>query len=177
MFPRAFWLCLCVESLILLHASCHSSPTAWKGHCLIIFSGGSSGVSNLWIWGKNLLFAENSMKMKKNWTDRGRASLTSPWIHHDITREKNNIQNRFSTWIKLTYELCQFTCPVQVAWVSKGGGWQQKIKNKKYGGCETLSCWSILIPSPAISYRSGTVNSKSFVGKVLLRIKSKFKLN
>ena len=27
------------------------------------------------------------------------------------------------------------------------------------------------------SYRSGTVNSKSFVGKVLLRIKWKFKLN
>ena len=26
-------------------------------------------------------------------------------------------------------------------------------------------------------YRSGTVNSKSFVGKVLLRIKWKFKLN
>ena len=27
------------------------------------------------------------------------------------------------------------------------------------------------------SYRSGTVNSKSFVGKVLLRIKRKFELN
>ena len=26
-------------------------------------------------------------------------------------------------------------------------------------------------------YRSGTVNSKSFVGKVLLRIKGKFELN
>ena len=29
----------------------------------------------------------------------------------------------------------------------------------------------------AIEYRSGTVNSKSFVGKVLLRIKWKFELN
>ena len=28
-----------------------------------------------------------------------------------------------------------------------------------------------------VMYRSGTVNSKSFVGKVLLRIKWKFKLN
>ena len=28
-----------------------------------------------------------------------------------------------------------------------------------------------------INYRSGTVNSKSFVGKVLLRIKWKFELN
>ena len=34
------------------------------------------------------------------------------------------------------------------------------------------------IPSDSnIKYRSGTVNSKSFVGKVLLRIKWKFELN
>ena len=31
--------------------------------------------------------------------------------------------------------------------------------------------------SRACGYRSGTVNSKSFVGKVLLRIKWKFELN
>ena len=30
---------------------------------------------------------------------------------------------------------------------------------------------------PAYDYRSGTVNSKSFVGKVFLRIKWKFELN
>ena len=30
---------------------------------------------------------------------------------------------------------------------------------------------------PGTYYRSGTVNSKSFIGKVLLRIKWKFKLN
>ena len=30
---------------------------------------------------------------------------------------------------------------------------------------------------PQYYYRSGTVNSKSFVGKVLLRIKQKFELN
>ena len=28
-----------------------------------------------------------------------------------------------------------------------------------------------------LKYRSGTINSKSFVGKVLLRIKQKFELN
>ena len=33
-----------------------------------------------------------------------------------------------------------------------------------------------LAPTCPISYRSGTVNSKSFVGKVLLRIKQKFEL-
>ena len=35
----------------------------------------------------------------------------------------------------------------------------------------------ILLLLVELSYRSGTVNSKSFVGKVLLRIKWKFKLN
>ena len=32
-------------------------------------------------------------------------------------------------------------------------------------------------PDLVFEYRSGTVNSKSFVGKVLLRIKWKFELN
>ena len=36
----------------------------------------------------------------------------------------------------------------------------------------TESCYFLLS-----LYRSGTVNSKSFVGKVLLRIKRKFELN
>ena len=35
----------------------------------------------------------------------------------------------------------------------------------------------IIIHQLKSSYRSGTVNSKSFVGKVLLRIKWKFELN
>ena len=34
----------------------------------------------------------------------------------------------------------------------------------------------VLLPDD-YNYRSGTVNSKSFVGKVLLRIKRKFELN
>ena len=34
----------------------------------------------------------------------------------------------------------------------------------------------LIITVAAVEYRSGTVNSKSFVGKVLLRIKQKFEL-
>ena len=39
-----------------------------------------------------------------------------------------------------------------------------------------LSSWLSLWKPYGYDYRSGTVNSKSFVGKVLLRIKQKFDL-
>ena len=42
---------------------------------------------------------------------------------------------------------------------------------------EKTNCFEVTFASYNSSYRSGTVNSKSFVGKVLLRIKWKFELN
>ena len=42
---------------------------------------------------------------------------------------------------------------------------------------QTVKLQSIFVENKALKYRSGTVNSKSFVGKVLLRIKRKFELN
>ena len=43
--------------------------------------------------------------------------------------------------------------------------------------CIGLCSTAYEIVNFGVCYRSGTVNSKSFVGKVLLRIKQKFKLN
>ena len=60
--------------------------------------------------------------------------------------------------------------------ISNKTKWEKKITAD---GNEIVFCMEnapLINFSPAFQYRSGTVNSKSFVGKVFLRIKRKFEL-
>ena len=75
-------------------------------------------------------------------------------------------QNDFAMFLSRRYTLPQtmnVECGIKLNWIKREKG-----------------LVFILLRTGTVSkmnYRSGTVNSKSFVGKVLLRIKWKFKLN